>query len=180
MLTVTVNVKTPGLDAFRRVVATKMAPGSHPAIDAMCNQWGKRYEGFARRRFTRLSRGGGEWPPLAPSTIKRRRAGKGKKRSDLTRAVAILRDKGVLFSAMQIGTIGNQFHRIPMGVRYGFSRIPHSAGNRSSLQKIAGYHQTGAGNLPRRTIVVAPDQTTLTGMSNDAGRMMLRVMKATP
>lgn len=46
-----------------------------PERRAMNNQWAARYEAFARRRFVRNSRGGGEWPPLSPATIARRRTG---------------------------------------------------------------------------------------------------------
>lgn len=46
------------------------------------------YRSFAMQRFSRLSRGGGEWPDLAESTIRRRRKGKGSKRKTLKKNLA--------------------------------------------------------------------------------------------
>jgi len=45
-----------------------------PFVDLM-DKWVARYLGFARRRYVRFSRGGGDWPPLAPATVRKRRRG---------------------------------------------------------------------------------------------------------
>jgi hypothetical protein len=45
-------------------------------FDAVLQQWGARYLGFTRRRFVTYSQGGGDWKPLAESTIKARRSGR--------------------------------------------------------------------------------------------------------
>jgi hypothetical protein len=86
------------------------------------------YRSFAQQRFSRLSRGGGEWPDLAESTIRGRRKGKGAKKASKKAAltpkkakkstevvktkrpepkkelaaqkVSILIDKGMLFAAL--------------------------------------------------------------------------------
>lgn len=242
MLTVSVDVKVPGIIKFSRVMAGGMVKGSDPAVDAMFVQWGKRYERFARSRFTRLSRGAGGWRPLAMSTILARRYGKGGtrggaqrrlnerigrlnvqigndqiaasklggsliagarlqraiRRSNLSakrfqrvqelstksfdlgtmKGVAILRDTGVLFAAMQIGSTGNQYDRIPFGARYGFRPLPHGSGTSKSIQRIAGYHQQGGRHLPQRRIIVQPDAVTTRGMANDAGRAMRAMLSA--
>lgn len=56
-------------------------PGNEP-FGAMVKQWGSRIQAFEMRRFDTFGRGGGDWKPLALSTIKARQAraqGKGTK-----------------------------------------------------------------------------------------------------
>ena len=61
-ITVTVNI--PGIKALAAVHLRDT-----PAGQAMYNQWVWRYSAFIRSRFVEQSQGGGEWPPLAASTI---------------------------------------------------------------------------------------------------------------
>lgn len=198
-MTMRVAIQTRGLDRLQAGLASK---GTAAPMRTMFMQWGKRYEGFTRRRFVRYSRGGGTWAPLAQSTIDARRTG-GRFRkygpnraqaareirdrlgrttdakrartlaSDLrhvtsTKGVAILRDTGVLFNATSIGATGNLLQAIPDGVRYGFDDAPHSG--KSTIGKIAGYHQTGTRYMPARPILDQPDEQTARGMVDDLGR----------
>jgi hypothetical protein len=217
MLRASVTVKVPGIDTMQRVAGFKFRPGSHPAVDQMHRQWGKRYETFARRRFDRLSRGGGEWPPLAASTLARRRTGGddrkryggAKTRGDAVRAIdsriaktkagspqrktllksrkrllsgsgtGILRDKGVLYASLVIGSFGNAFgpNAAGTGIRFGFKAVPHGTSGKT-INQIAGYHQRGAGHLPVRRIIVPPDSETVKLMAADAGRMMRTILSS--
>lgn len=74
MVSVKVKVNSAPLAKLRGGLATLNRVPSHPAIDAMRGQWLKRVEAFTRRRFSQFSRGGGDWPALAASTIAKRRA----------------------------------------------------------------------------------------------------------
>lgn len=218
-----VTINTPGLVALERALKMRLAPGSHPAVDAFYRQMGARYSTFARARFARLSRGGGEWPPLARSTIARRRFGGGltvggarrreslrlrhqmrklaavratatgtyrkqikariansrKKLAKIEKAGAkagILRDTGVLFNSLTIGHPGNDMRPYPGGVHFGFSKFPHGGG--LTIQRLAGIHQTGAGRVPVRRIIVQPDAATKRGMATDAGKMLRTIIAA--
>lgn len=207
-VSVTVTIDVKGLKGVQNLLRNGSAS---PVRRAMFNQWAARYSTFTRRRFERLSRGGGEWPPLAPSTIAKRRTGGkfrkyGQTRADAVRdikerlrtgkgrtgratllkdlkhltsgaGVAILRDTGILFNAITIGQYGNLTREIPDGVRYGFSQTPHGV-NKLTIARIAGYHQTGGKNLPRRTIIVKPDVQTVNGMMLDVRNAVLAAAKA--
>ncbi len=123
-------------------------------------QWGKIYERFVRRRFTRA--GDGTWRPLAPATIASRRKGKG------SGAAQILRDTGILFKALTIRAPGNLFEKIKQGVRYGFGGASRHPGGKTTIADIGRFHDTGDG-VPKRQIIVDPDKGTL--------RLMLRATK---
>lgn len=158
------------LDAFMRGV--KRAPPGGP-IDRVYRQWGARYLAFTRRRFAKQSRGGGDWTPLKPATIKRRRKGKGKGAS-----AAILRDTSTLFGALTIGAPGNLFKRIRKGIRVGFggpARYVKGKGGHATITRIAQWHQEGKGNLPERKILVEPDAATVRRMMGDAKRGFTRL-----
>ncbi|MCH7813907.1 MAG: hypothetical protein IID40_07790 [Planctomycetes bacterium] len=129
-------------------------------------RWGARYSAFVRRRFTR--QGDGSWRKLSPATIKARR-GKGK-------GAKILRDTGTLLAALTIGAPGNLFKLIRGGIRFGFSGMRHPKG-KASIRDIAVFHETGAGNLPKRPILVPPDDRTLRGMQNDVKEVVQKLGK---
>jgi hypothetical protein len=57
------------LTRFRIAMRRGMAGKGVPEIDAMFLQWATRYARDMRSRFNIFSRGGGDWPPLATSTL---------------------------------------------------------------------------------------------------------------
>lgn len=74
----TVRIKLT-VEALDRLLASTdasvgFAVGAAPIRKAY-NQWAARYSTFTRRRFNTYSRGGGDWKPLALSTILARRTG---------------------------------------------------------------------------------------------------------
>ena len=161
--------------------------GSDP-FRAVFKQWAARYSAYTRRRFNRLSRGGGgEWKPLAPSTVARRRKGRkssrtasrsrGRRAGTTTLGGAqILTDTGTLKRALTIGAQGNLVKFIKGGVRYGFNDARHPNAKRATLAQIAGFHNTGGrrGRPPRRVILAEPDATTRLGMMRDLQRGIRR------
>ena len=64
-----VQVSLNRMKRFQRLLKLGLGRPGVPAVDAMYTQWGSRYSAFIRRRFDQFSRGGGDWPPLAASTI---------------------------------------------------------------------------------------------------------------
>lgn len=161
---------------------------SHPAIEDMFTQWASRYSAFVKRRFNEFGRGGGDWAPLALSTVRGRRRGKQNtfskasgsrsQRSFVARdtkrgllvaspgAYQILRDTGSLLGALTIGARGNLTRRGPGTITFGIEG--GSTGNGPTLGQIAKWHDQGAGRLPQRRILVPPNQQTARGMANDA------------
>src|SRR4051812_36152391 len=83
-----VKVKIDGLERLRKAVLTNSALGREIA-----NAWSTIYRAFTRQRFVKFSRGGGNWAPLAQSTLRQRRGG--------GEGAAILRDTGALLASLQ-------------------------------------------------------------------------------
>jgi hypothetical protein len=144
-------------------------------LDAMYKRWAARYLGFAQRRFARQSRGGGEWPRLAQSTVqKRRRGGRSRGGSNQVATnpratggrVAILRDTGTLYGALDIGARSNT-RRINNGIRVGFMGQQPHGNSRITIAHLAAIHQFGRGRVPKRPIIVEPDRPTIEGMRRD-------------
>ncbi|HQU42143.1 MAG TPA: hypothetical protein PK867_05000 [Pirellulales bacterium] len=76
-----VRVNLAPLIRFGEAIDRDLRQGGNGPIRAALKQWAAIYRGFLQERFDRLSKsgGGGEWAPLARSTILRRLAGRGKK-----------------------------------------------------------------------------------------------------
>jgi hypothetical protein len=92
----------------------------------------------------------------------------GKKRR---RRFSILRDTGVLMNALQptasLRPGGIEDHQVN-GVAVGYGGpAPHPGRRGPTIAQIAQWHDTGAGRLPRREIIVAPDARTLDLMRRD-------------
>ncbi len=218
---VNVTVQTDGADRLIAGLSAMQTGSPPPPVQDMFNVWGRRIEAFTKKRFEVFSRGGGDWPPLALSTVRKRRGprmdsetgrgygGRGRGfggfgeggRTSLARdtkrggqfvsagrTVTILRDTGVLFKALTIGQPGSTFELIPSGVRYGVGGNQRHAGlvarvagkaasvKSPSIGDIASFHQFGSGRLPKREIIVVPDQSVLDNMAKDAERAAARLM----
>jgi len=192
MVSLTVNLKLDGLAKFKQAVDF----GAGPIRDAI-RQWAYRYRTWAQRRFDSYSKGGGDWPALALTTIRGRRKGKNwgknKKRSSLARdtlnefgrgagalvsaggTVSILRDTGLLFMALApafIGTPGAIQEDLPFGVKVGYGGSQTHGQSKTTIAGIAAFHQTGGGKLPKREIIVAPDAVIVERMAKDMERAL--------
>lgn len=204
MLTVSTSLNVRGLTRFKSQVATGLRTHSGP-FGEMFTKWAAIYAAFTRRRFNQFSRGGGNWQPLRPSTIRARAgAARGRKgkgggsgkglgaRSSLAltrrgalvnagRTVSILRDKGILFNAISIGATGNYVGRVPRAVIYGFAPVPHTGRRQSkrvaTIQKIAHWHNIGAGRNPRRVILANPDRSTRTQLTSAMRAAVRKIMQ---
>lgn len=169
-----------GLRKFGRRLSVRSGP-----VRDMFEQIGARYLGFLRRRYVRNSRGGGDWEPLAPSTIKQRRGSKRRKtRSPRARTktttrgsatkVAILRDTGTLQRALTVGASGNDFTLMRNGIRVGFADVPHPNGDDVTIAQLATIHDEGKG-VPERQILVEPDAATLHAMQRIVNTGLRRI-----
>lgn len=158
----------------KRMLQEWKAGGTSGPVGVVRKLWTKQYEVFVRRRFNVYSRGGGDWPPLQPKTIRARRRGPTSKRGASKRrlltsgggrssGVSILKDTGILFNALSIGAVGNAARGIPSGIAFGFASASHKGG--ASIATIARAHDSGAGHLPRRRILVKPDKPTADRMA---------------
>ena len=185
-ITAEVNI-TPLLKLEGSFASIARVP-AHPAVEDMFTQWATRYSAFVRRRFNDFGRGGGDWAPLALSTVRARKKGKRNtsskaggarsQRSFVARdtkrgllvaspgAYQILRNTGSLFGALTIGARGNLTQRGPGTITFGIEG--GSTGTGPTLGQIAKWHDQGAGRLPQRRILVPPNQQTVRGMANDA------------
>lgn len=164
MATVQVTVTTPGLTKMLRMLNNPQATSEEIAA-----AWSILYQSFCRARFATFSRGGGDWAPLSPATIKRRRKGKAGV------ADAILRDTGALFAsllpAVQGGILQSQVKTFGLRIILGGGR---SYKNGPTLSQVASFHHRGDGHLPAREILVAPDSATITKMAAVAKKIVVR------
>lgn len=147
----------------------------------LLRQLGAIYLGFIRRRYAKYSRGGGNWAPLADSTIRSRRKGgrRGQARSKVNARktggpAAILRDTGLLFNALKVSGIkpsrGGQLRMKGRSVRAGFDENIRHPDTEFSYAELADIHQNGTNAIPARPIFVEPDEKTK--------RIMRRTIKA--
>ena len=145
--------------------------------------WGRAMRAYLDRRFDEQSKGGKDWPPLAESTIKRRRTPKPKKRKGEQleieshfEKVSILMDTGQLRAALnpqrkskgsyeqivlsshmgsiEVGIGGADEHK-PKQKRFKKTSRP------ITIAELAVIHHYGlAKGVPARPIVVPPDEDT--------------------
>lgn len=180
-----VRVDLVAFSRFQKNVLDSLSEGRRgQVLGTVFKQWAARYRGFAQERFDAFSKGAGDWVPLALSTVQGRRKGKGKtKRMSLARdtsrggrlvsaggAFSILRDTGLLFAALTPefqAKPGQLEVGIPFGVRVGIGGPGKPPDGKATLADIAGFHQTGGGRLPKREIIVPPNENVQVAMAGD-------------
>ena len=157
-LNVEVNVNLVGLVKYQRMVNDGLnSKGGNPVKDAL-KQWGMRYRAWAQERFDRFSKGGGDWPALADSTVRGRRRG----------SSTILRDTGTLFAALSpvfASAPGAIEERIPYGLKVGIGGPGGHPSGAATVSQIAQFHQSGGRNLPQRKVIDVPPQRVLNLMA---------------
>jgi hypothetical protein len=81
---------------------------------------------------------------------------------------SILMDTGTLFKALSpefTGELGQLEKDIPFGIRVGYGGPgKHKKSKTATVADIAGFHQRGEGNLPKREIIVDPPSGTISKM----------------
>lgn len=181
MITATVKIDLSALKHFKDKLNKDLRAGGQitggSPINNAIKQWGVRYRSFIRERFIIYSRGGGNWPPLKPLTIKRKLKGKKKGKS------SILIDTGQMFAALDpifTSKPGALNEKIPFGVRIGYGGpgvYTKKYGGAVTIADVAHFHQTGAGRLPKREIIVPPDAKTVELMTQDMNRAVLKTYR---
>lgn len=189
------------LKPFTRFVATVMDSNSS-FWKKIRKQWQARYLGFIWERFDTSSKGGGDWPALAQSTINRRRKGnsnsiqsqlskRGKFNIGAASSVnrdmqsaggrfAILANTGTLKNAIDPrfeNPSGSLREEILYGVRVGYGGSAKHENTKGTIDALASYHQEGNGNLPQRKIIVDPPDNIVQLMIDDADRAVENAIK---
>lgn len=124
-----------------------------------------RYLQFLKKRFIRLSAGGGEWPKLKRITVLRKR-----RRGVADNPRAILREYDALLSALQSKILGKK-------VFVGFTRNrSHPRGK--SVFFLAKIHTRGSRTIPSRRVVGLPDTKTRNQMTIDIRNTYNRVIRS--
>lgn len=159
---ITLDVR--GIDTINREVSGQLKRMQPGALRVVLRQWAARYRAAMRRKFVANSQGGGDWPPLAPSTLAKRGPG-----------ALILRDTGTLLAALSpsfTGAPGAIEVAVVDGIEVGYGgSSPHPTGD-VSVATVAEAHQAGGGRLPRRMIIHEPDDFLLGQMASDAQRAL--------
>lgn len=196
MIKSTITLDVQSLVDFKDAVTS-----SNAHVQRALRQWAARYRAFIRERFAEYSRGGGDWAPLAPSTLARRRKGrqgtnraggtvrmrKGGKlrdaRGQFVTAVnaAILRDTGTLFAALRptMAAPGAHERITEFGVEVGFGGAAKHPGGSATIADIASFHQFGTPRIPARPILVEPPEDVMEGMADDMDRALAKIAKDT-
>jgi len=121
--------------------------------------WAFVYKLFTLERYNTFAAGGGDWPPLAPSTVRK----KEKKGLD----PRILIETGTLFDtldpSLSFNPDGSSEITIMNGiVGVGFNEDMHAPsiekGHPLTIAELGGFHQRGTVNMPQREILVSPDK----------------------
>jgi len=166
--------------AIEKQLRTATAGPVHNAI----KQWAYRYRSFAKARFAKFSRGGGNWHRLEESTKKRRR--KARRGYKGGRRFSILWDTGKLIGALEprVQTPGQLTQSIPFGVRVGYGGPARHPRGRATIADIASFHQegipVGKGGAQRRKreIIVEPDSAAIEDMTEYMLRALDRLGKS--
>jgi len=93
---------------------------------------------------------------------------------------SILRDYGILYAVLDpvfASAPGALEQVINGGIRVGFGGPAKHPGGKKTIAQIAGFHQRGGGRLPKRTIIVPPDDATLKGMQRDMQLALKEIVK---
>lgn len=148
---------------MRRWRTAILRGNADPRIRRMQTGWCDRYAQYATQRWQREANGGGDWAPLKPSTLARRKAlGR-----TMTTILLVTRN---LVAAIRRGRPGNviAFFR-PNAVRFGIGggqRHPDTGIRKGepamSFGEMVVIHHAGAPskNIPARPILVLPDRPT--------------------
>ena len=172
-LQTTVNVNLHRLKRFQSALDADLRKSANGPVREAFNQWKIRYAAFLRRRYERFSRGAGNWPKLAASTLEY------KKRNRLL--MWILRATDTLYRALEpiaSSKPGYVNQDIEFGIRVGFGggmKYPHSTEGSVTIAQVASYHQKGGRHLPQRKIIVPPDTETV-GLMREDMQKALRTM----
>jgi hypothetical protein len=118
-----------------------------PAMREAFHRAGIAYTAYLRRRYLRNAKGGGGWPPLAPSTLRGKRPDPG-----------ILIRSGRLLRSLNLASPDHVRRVTASGLRIG-SSVPYLR-----------FHETGAGRLPVRRVIVPPDAPTRAKMDAELDR----------
>lgn len=175
MARVVVNLQP--LFRWRDDVARDLRRGGAGLIRSAFHTWAIIFRSELQERFVRLSKGGGEWPGLAVSTLHaRRRKAPGSGRLGAASAISarprILWDRGVLHATLNAhftGKPGAIQKDVAFGVRVGLGGGRRHPSNKSgaTISQIARYHQDGgpSDNPPQRRIIVDPSESATRKMS---------------
>jgi hypothetical protein len=180
MIAFRTQIDKSGLEKFQKEVHDQLANTKSGKVHDCMIKWEARYIGAMRKRFVDNSRGGGDWPKLASSTIFKRM----RERNDGN--PAILRDTGILLNVLTplVAVPGKFFEFLSMGIRTGFGgsaihalqkalktkKSKRKAGRtitNMTIADIAKFHQEGGGNLPQREILIEPDNVLVDLMAGD-------------
>jgi len=152
---VNVSVNLKGLTKFTETLEADLRLSGNGPIRAAMHEWNVLIARFLTARWEKMSHGG--WTPLRPVTLARK--------AKLGLLMLILRATDKMFQAFSpefARKPGKVSQDIPFGVRIGFGpdmRYPHTKGG-PTMASIAMWHQSGAGRLPVRKIIVPPDTAT--------------------
>ena len=164
-----VSLQLNGLTRLRKALEST-ADSVH--IQTMLKNWGMRYMAEQQELFADNSRGGGSWVGLAEATIA------GKKRKGSRTPTTILRDRSILFHALNpinqaLGP--GQYRQLgPLSIEIGIG----GSGTYPSgvaIAEVARVHHMGEGRMPKRVILNPVSAQVRAGMIIDANNALSKI-----
>jgi hypothetical protein len=132
--------------------------------DDILNYWASTYKSFVLLRFDIFSGGGGNWKRLARTTAKRKDSEK------------ILEDTREMRLGLAEGI--TEVDRDTMSLTMGFTSEKQHTQGTLNVSELATIHDKGRG-VPKRRILVLPDNQVLTTLRNGTTKRMARIANGT-
>jgi hypothetical protein len=133
----------------------EVVEGDPKALEGIFKVMDRIYRAFIRLRWRRFSKGGGNWAPLSPLTVKR-------KGNDL-----ILIDTKLAYESVSpefeevFSILPNKRTQYKAVVTFGSKEMYPSG---ISVNQVMSYHQEGTDSMPARPVLVSPDTATKRNM----------------
>lgn len=162
-----IKINLPTLAKYREIFSSDMRFKQNQPIRDMLGRWREYYSSFLTQRYFQYSFGGGDWQPLAESTLAYKR------RHGLL--LQILRATNLLFEsfAAMFAKPGANDKEFGIKVSFGGGTGVSYPGETITPAEVGMFHQLGGPRLPKRVIIVRPDRVTLGKMRNDLKATLL-------
>lgn len=139
----------------------------------LTRKWPERFFAFQRQKFTQNSSGGGDWPPLAKSTLEQKqREGRSSRMLHVTNAI---------YNALFPGRPGNVIRRKGVGgIEMGIGGNARHPDTKLTIGQLAEIHHDGAGNVPARKVLYPLEVGAAGECFNDMALGFKRLVRSLP
>jgi len=163
------HVRLPGLKAWADMFNADGGFVKHPEVAALIRDWFTAYQRYLIARYSQYSGGGGDWIPLAASTLER------KKRGGLLDY--ILRATDLLYESFALDLVEVDIADTGLYIRVapgGGTGVSYP-GRSISAAEVLFLHQEGTSRMPARPVVVPPEQQMIDELAQKLEAMLAQI-----